>query len=91
MKNHEGLNVKYIIWGQRIWNPSQDEQTEWTSWRGMDDRGDITQNHWYDDSLHSLKDNPFPGGRADEIGEIGITSTSASTKTLGKLEIRGVT
>lgn len=49
MEKHEALNVKYIIWGQRIWNPSQDKAADWTSWRGMEDRGDITQNHWYAD------------------------------------------
>ncbi|KEZ39366.1 hypothetical protein SAPIO_CDS10065 [Scedosporium apiospermum] len=46
MKNRSSLNVKYIIWGQRIWNPSRDAQASWTSWRAMEDRGSITQNHW---------------------------------------------
>ncbi|SPO07717.1 uncharacterized protein DNG_10412 [Cephalotrichum gorgonifer] len=50
MKNRSALNLKYVIWGQRIWNPSIDSELAWTSWRGMEDRGDITQNHW--DHVH---------------------------------------
>lgn len=45
MNNRASLNLKYVIWGQRIWNPS-DGVKPWTSWRTMEDRGDITQNHW---------------------------------------------
>jgi hypothetical protein len=47
MNNRATLNLKYVIWGQRIWNPSQDKVGPWTGWRGMEDRGDVTQNHWY--------------------------------------------
>ena len=32
------LNIKYIIWKQRIWMPGG-------SWKPMEDRGDPTQNH----------------------------------------------
>jgi hypothetical protein len=46
MNNRGALNLKYIIWGQKIWNPSQDGVKAWTSWRTMEDRGDLTQNHW---------------------------------------------
>ena len=46
MNNRASLNLKYVIWGQKIWNPSQDSVKAWTSWRTMEDRGDITQNHW---------------------------------------------
>jgi hypothetical protein len=38
------LNVKYIIWRQRIWYPSSG------TWRGMADRGSITANHY--DHVH---------------------------------------
>lgn len=47
MNNRDTLNLKYVIWGQRIWNPSVDGVKGWTSWRAMEDRGDVTQNHWY--------------------------------------------
>ncbi|KAK0743867.1 hypothetical protein B0T18DRAFT_439603 [Schizothecium vesticola] len=50
MNNRATLNVKYVIWGQRIWNPTIDSVMAWTSWRAMEDRGDITQNHW--DHVH---------------------------------------
>ncbi|KAF2257897.1 hypothetical protein CC78DRAFT_563255 [Lojkania enalia] len=50
MNNRGSLNLKYVIWGQRIWNPSIDGVKSWTSWRGMEDRGDVTQNHW--DHVH---------------------------------------
>jgi hypothetical protein len=46
MNNRGTLNLKYVIWGQRIWSPSVDGVKAWTSWRVMEDRGDITQNHW---------------------------------------------
>lgn len=38
--NAEHLNVKYVIWYQRIWNIGRD-----TDWRPMEDRGSDTQNH----------------------------------------------
>ncbi|KAG8997292.1 hypothetical protein FRB94_001088 [Tulasnella sp. JGI-2019a] len=50
MRNRAALNLKYVIWGQRIWNPSLDSVKPWTSWRAMEDRGDVTQNHW--DHVH---------------------------------------
>lgn len=46
MNNRGTLNLKYVIWGQRIWNPSRDDVAPWDKWRAMEDRGDITQNHW---------------------------------------------
>ncbi|KAL2261347.1 hypothetical protein VTK26DRAFT_4366 [Humicola hyalothermophila] len=50
MNNHKSLNVKYVIWGQKIWHPAQDKVKAWTSWRNMEDRHSITQNHW--DHVH---------------------------------------
>ncbi|KAH7324925.1 hypothetical protein B0I35DRAFT_476127 [Stachybotrys elegans] len=50
MRNRASLNVRYIIWGQKIWNPSQDSVRSWDTWRTMEDRGDLTQNHW--DHVH---------------------------------------
>lgn len=44
MKNKDDLDVKYIIWKQRIWTPSRGE------WKKMGDRGDETQNHF--DHVH---------------------------------------
>lgn len=46
MNNHAALNVKYIIWTQKIWN-SNEAPKSWTNWRGMEDRGDPTANHRY--------------------------------------------
>ncbi len=37
--NASRLNVKYVIWYQRIWYPSSG------TWKSMSDRGGITQNH----------------------------------------------
>ncbi|KZL77847.1 D-alanyl-D-alanine carboxypeptidase [Colletotrichum tofieldiae] len=50
MNNRNALNLKYVIWGQKIWSPSQDSVKSWSSWRTMDDRGDFTANHW--DHVH---------------------------------------
>lgn len=38
IKNQGSLNVKYVIWNQRIWMPGQ-------GWKSMEDRGDPTANH----------------------------------------------
>lgn len=41
--NASSLNVKYVIWKQRIWLPGQ-------GWRTMEDRGSATANHY--DHVH---------------------------------------
>ncbi|KKY21834.1 hypothetical protein UCDDS831_g04089 [Diplodia seriata] len=46
MHNHKDLKLKYVISGQRIWNPSRDAVEPWTGWRIMEDRGSVTANHW---------------------------------------------
>jgi hypothetical protein len=46
MNHASANNVKYVIWGQKIWNPSRDKVTAWKNWRTMEDRKSITQNHW---------------------------------------------
>ncbi|KAI5842770.1 hypothetical protein BZA05DRAFT_411804 [Tricharina praecox] len=47
MNNHSSLKVKYIIWGQKIWNREVDVNPKaWASWRSMEDRGSDTANHW---------------------------------------------
>ncbi|KAL0944968.1 D-alanyl-D-alanine carboxypeptidase [Colletotrichum truncatum] len=50
MNNRATLNLKYVIWGQKIWQPSVDAVKPWTQWKTMEDRGDFTQNHW--DHVH---------------------------------------
>jgi len=58
MNNRGTLNLKYVIWGQKIWNPSVDGVMSWSSWRTMEDRGDITANHWQDFPLiHKLDES----------------------------------
>ncbi len=44
IQNQGALNVKYVIWKQRIWMPGQ-------GWKGMEDRGDATANHF--DHVHA--------------------------------------
>ncbi|KAH7385876.1 hypothetical protein BKA66DRAFT_440540 [Pyrenochaeta sp. MPI-SDFR-AT-0127] len=46
MNNRAGKNIKYIIWGQRIWEPPR-AVGPWTTWEPMGDRDSITANHWY--------------------------------------------
>ncbi|MDN5834668.1 MAG: ligand-binding protein SH3 [Brevibacterium sp.] len=43
IKNSGALNVKYVIWQQRIWNPG-------SGWSSMEDRGSPTDNHF--DHVH---------------------------------------
>lgn len=44
IKNSSALNVKYVIWEQRIWNPG-------SGWSSMEDRGSPTDNHF--DHVHA--------------------------------------
>jgi hypothetical protein len=47
MNNQARLRVKYVIWGQKIWDvQAGDKPKPWTSWKQMENRGDDTQNHW---------------------------------------------
>ncbi|EZF35491.1 D-alanyl-d-alanine carboxypeptidase [Trichophyton interdigitale] len=55
MNNRKALNLKYVIWGQKIWNPSRDKVAPWTSWRQMEDRGSITQNHCWNIPVNNNK------------------------------------
>ena len=41
--NSGDLNIKYVIWKQRIWMPGR-------AWKGMEDRGSTTANHF--DHVH---------------------------------------
>ncbi|ESU08885.1 hypothetical protein FGSG_04239 [Fusarium graminearum PH-1] len=51
MKNRSALNLKYVIWGQKIWTTSVDKTEEkWENWRTMEKRDGLTQNHW--DHVH---------------------------------------
>lgn len=50
MDNRASLSLKYVIWGQKIWNLDQDSVMGWENWRTMEDRGDLTSNHW--DHVH---------------------------------------
>ncbi|TGZ76208.1 hypothetical protein EX30DRAFT_356723 [Ascodesmis nigricans] len=47
MNNAAVNKVKYVMWGQRIWSPS-DGVKAWENWRNQSpyDRGDVTSNHW---------------------------------------------
>jgi hypothetical protein len=49
MNNRGTLNLKYVIWGQKIWHP-RDGVKSWAKWSKMEDRDSITQNHW--DHVH---------------------------------------
>lgn len=43
ISNSQDLNVKYVIWKQKIWMPGR-------SWQGMENRGSVTANHF--DHVH---------------------------------------
>lgn len=44
IQNQSALNVKYVIWKQRIWMPGK-------GWKAMEDRGSATANHF--DHVHA--------------------------------------
>lgn len=46
MNNRASLNLKYVIWGQRIWSASEAVKP-WSQWRTQEDRGNVRENHWY--------------------------------------------
>lgn len=46
MNNRATLDLKYVIWGQRIWETGIHAVKPWAEWKPMEDRGDITANHW---------------------------------------------
>ncbi|EXJ55516.1 hypothetical protein A1O7_08444 [Cladophialophora yegresii CBS 114405] len=56
MNHASDLSLKYVMWGQRIWEVSQDSVKPWSQWRYQQctvipncvkgDRGDNTANHW---------------------------------------------
>ncbi|EXL66485.1 hypothetical protein FOPG_17337 [Fusarium oxysporum f. sp. conglutinans race 2 54008] len=50
MNNRATLKLKYVIWGQKIWDARSDTVKPWNSWKLMEDRHSITQNHW--DHVH---------------------------------------
>ncbi|KAF9764353.1 hypothetical protein IL306_002820, partial [Fusarium sp. DS 682] len=45
MNNRATLKLKYVIWGQKIWDARSDTVKPWNSWKPMKDRHSITQNH----------------------------------------------
>jgi hypothetical protein len=57
MNNRASLGLKYVIWGQKIWTASRDPVQPWSQWRDMEDRGSVTENHWF--VLHPTFSNLF--------------------------------
>jgi hypothetical protein len=51
MNNKASLNLKYVIWGQRIWSATEAVKP-WAQWRTMEDRGNVRENHWYVEVFH---------------------------------------
>ncbi len=47
MNHRTELGLKYVIWGQRIWDIRKDRVKPWAQWEQMEDRGGITENHWF--------------------------------------------
>ncbi|PGH10955.1 hypothetical protein AJ79_05201 [Helicocarpus griseus UAMH5409] len=45
MRHAGGLKVKYVIWGQKIWDMGE-KVRPWAQWEKMEDRGGVTANHW---------------------------------------------
>lgn len=46
MNNHSSLNVKYVIWEQRIWQVRVDKKPKpWSKWKLMKDQHNCNDNH----------------------------------------------
>ena len=78
MNNRERLNLRYVIWGQRIWNTERrdDKVKPWSQWRDMEDEGDLTANHWYVTFILCIK----PG--AELTARTGTTYMSATSEPM---------
>lgn len=63
--NHKALNVKYVIWYQRIYNVERADE----GWRKMPDRGGDTQNH--KDHPHVSFQAEAKGNPKDAVGKGG--------------------
>lgn len=50
MNNHASLRVKYVMWGQRIWNAGFESPKAWEQWRPQGPASGLTANHW--DHVH---------------------------------------
>jgi hypothetical protein len=46
MKHRTELSMKYVIWGQKIWETDTDTEVSWSSWKSQGDKGSNTANHW---------------------------------------------
>ncbi|MGO0605537.1 D-alanyl-D-alanine carboxypeptidase family protein [Brevibacterium linens] len=64
--NHETLNVKYVIWQQRIMNFDTDNP----DWESMSDRGSATQNHMDHNHISFNVDPDHDPGEAKGGGSV---------------------
>lgn len=63
LQNGPALGVTYVIWKQRIWNQAKGD----SGWRGMENRGSITQNHF--DHVHiSFSGKGGNGATTESVG-----------------------
>lgn len=68
--NYRQYGIWYIIYRQRIWNPSIVDR-----WRDMEDRGGVTQNHY--DHVHvsfneTAEDVPEPAEIGGDMGSLSV-------------------
>ena len=76
--HYEKLNIKYVIWWQRIWQPGK-------GWKAMEDRGGITANH--KDHVHiSFLATPINSDFSSFVsGGVGGTAYNGPPPDLSKL------
>lgn len=91
-KNQKPLNIKYIIWNARIWNPGRDKPdlplNQWRSYTHPSGGGGDTLLH--KDHIHvSVKDNDL-GDQVDTEGVSGQTGSATSDTTSGGAETEDV-
>lgn len=67
--NGERFGLNWVIWKQRIRNPQRGD-----GWRGMEDRGDTTQNHY--DHVHAFFNG---GGSVDGTAVAPVASNPDAT------------
>src|SRR5699024_8248873 len=78
IKNKDDLDIKYIIWEQKIWTPNRGD------WKKMEDRGDETQNHF--DHVH-VSVNSEDGVWGEEGSKEKTTMTTARWALLASVLI----
>lgn len=83
-KHAKALGINYIIWKQRIWQPSAGGE-----WKQMEDRGSKTQNHMDHVHVSYLPSDKYSGQKVEDISDDsgGDVAPSSPTVSVGPSDV----